>query len=86
MEFGLGGDDKRLPSPMIPGQQHRAGWWFKYMRQVVARVIPWEPVPQARPEQTWFAGVNRQVSLSPTTTPNTYYRTLQIAEERCFSE
>jgi hypothetical protein len=40
-------------------------WWFERMRQIVDRAFDWQPAPPPRPEQIWFPGTHRQVSLNP---------------------
>lgn len=35
-------------------RQNRARWWFDRMRQAVDRALDWQPIPPARPEQTWL--------------------------------
>ena len=39
-------------------------WWFQQMRQIVDRAFDWQPTPQPRPEQIWFSGTHRQVSVN----------------------
>ena len=39
-------------------------WWFERMRQIVDRAFDWQPAPPPRPEQTWFPGTHRQVSVN----------------------
>jgi hypothetical protein len=39
-------------------------WWFQRMRQIVDRAFDWQPAPQPRPEQFWFRGTHRQVSVN----------------------
>jgi len=39
-------------------------WWFQRMRQIVDRAFDWQPAPQPRPEQIWFRGTHRQVSVN----------------------
>lgn len=54
MELGL---NKERACPSINRRHRRttrAGWWFERMREVVDKAIDWQPVPPARPEQTWF--------------------------------
>ena len=40
-------------------------WWFKHMRQIVDCAFDWQPTPPPRPEQIWFPGTHRQISLNP---------------------
>jgi hypothetical protein len=39
-------------------------WWFERMRQIADRAFDWQPTPPPRPEQIWFRGTHRQVSLN----------------------
>jgi len=39
-------------------------WWFQRMRQIVDRAFDWQPAPPARPEQIYFPGTHRQVSVN----------------------
>ena len=41
-----------------------SGWWFRRMRQIVDRAFDWQPAPPPRPEQIWFPGAHRRVSLN----------------------
>ena len=41
-----------------------SGWWFQRMRQIVDRAFDWQPAPPPRPEQIWFPGTHRQVSVN----------------------
>jgi hypothetical protein len=56
----------RAGRPMDRRQRRlsRAQWWFERMRQAVDRAMDWEPAPPVRPEQTWFANVQRQVAAA----------------------
>ena len=43
---------------------YTSGWWFQRMRQIVDCAFDWQPTPQPRPEQIWFSGTHRQVSVN----------------------
>jgi hypothetical protein len=52
-----------------PRRKHRptaygSRWWFQRMRQIVDRAFDWQPAPPPRPEQIWFRGTQRQVSVN----------------------
>jgi len=54
MELGFG-RARICPSAKRPQRRlSRANWWFQQMREVVDRAVDWQPVPPARPEQTYF--------------------------------
>jgi hypothetical protein len=40
-------------------------WWFERMRQIVDCAFDWQTAPRPRPEQIWFPGTHRQVSVNP---------------------
>ena len=39
-------------------------WWFRRMHQIVDQAFDWQPAPPPPPEQTWFPGSHRQVSIN----------------------
>jgi hypothetical protein len=39
-------------------------WWFQRMRQIVDCAFDWQPTPPPRPEQIYFPGTHRRVSLN----------------------
>jgi hypothetical protein len=39
-------------------RQRRAQQWFSRMREAVERALDWQPAPEPRPEQTWFAATH----------------------------
>ena len=41
-----------------------SGLWFQRMRQIVDRAFDWQPAPPPRPEQIWFTGTHRRVSVN----------------------
>jgi hypothetical protein len=41
-----------------------SGWWFQRMRQIVDRAFDWQPAPPPRPEQIYFPGTHRRVSVN----------------------
>jgi len=45
--------------PAARSRRHsRAQEWFARMREVVDRAMDWEPAPEPRPEQSWFAATH----------------------------
>lgn len=66
LELGFKGDRAADFAPQHREQRlHRAKWWFAQMRRVVDNARVWQPIPQARPEQTWLPGQRREIRLLP---------------------
>ena len=65
LELSLGNPRVTLsPRPNRRPSTFNSRWWFQRMRQIVDRAFDWQPAPPARPEQTWFPGTRRRVSLN----------------------
>ena len=66
LELGFKSDRAADFAPQHREQRlHRAKWWFAQMRRVVNNARVWQPIPQARPEQTWLPGQRREIRLLP---------------------
>ncbi len=65
LELSLGGL-REAQSPRVSRHPSASAsrWWFQRMRQMVDRAFDWQPAPQPRPEQIWFRGTHRQVSVN----------------------
>jgi hypothetical protein len=65
LELGLGRRRvARLPRPNRRPPTFSSRWWFERMRQIADCAFDWQPAPPPRPEQTWFPGTHRRVSLN----------------------
>jgi hypothetical protein len=65
LELSLGNHcAMRLPRASRPPATFTSRWWFDRMRQIVDRAFDWQPAPPPRPEQIWFPGTHRQVSVN----------------------
>jgi hypothetical protein len=63
LELGYGEAKESGPSVRRGNRAARAAWWFGQMRHVVQSAIDWQPAPDGRPEQVWFAGAHREVKI-----------------------
>jgi hypothetical protein len=63
MELGFGGGKLVLQPSRRERRVKRGAWWFAHMRRIVDRALDWEAAAEARPEQTWLPGTQRQVSI-----------------------
>jgi hypothetical protein len=50
-------------------RQSRAQQWFALMREVVDRAFDWQPAPEPRPEQAWFAATHPHAQRLPASQP-----------------
>jgi hypothetical protein len=70
LELGLS-TAQRLANSLNHRQRRtsRARWWFTQMRRAVDTALVWQPVPAARPEQTWFdhPRLSGRIQLPPAT-------------------
>jgi len=65
LELSLGSvRDTQSPRAIRRPSAFNSRWWFRRMRQIVDRAFDWQPAPQPRPEQIWFRGTHRQVSVN----------------------
>jgi hypothetical protein len=55
---------EQTPRANRPPSAYTSRWWFQRMRQIVDHAFDWQPVPPPRPEQIWFPGTHRQVSVN----------------------
>jgi hypothetical protein len=66
LELSLGSvRPAQSPRTNRPPSTFNSRWWFQRMRQIVDRAFDWQPAPQPRPEQIYFPGTHRRVSLNP---------------------
>ena len=65
LELSLG-NPRVTPSPRANRRPStfNSRWWFQRMRQIVDRAFDWQPAPPPRPEQIYFPGTHRRVSLN----------------------
>ena len=56
MELELAGQ-RACRSTRRKSRASRGRWWFEQMRRVVDSATDWEPLPPARPEQTYLTEV-----------------------------
>ena len=54
----------QFPRPNRRPSACNSRWWFERMRQIVDRAFDWQPAPSPRPEQIYFPGTHRKVSLN----------------------
>jgi hypothetical protein len=65
LELSLGNHRvTRLPRANRHPSAFTSRWWFERMRQIVDCAFDWQPAPPPRPEQIWFPGTHRQVSVN----------------------
>ena len=66
LELSLGNPRAtHLPRANRHPSAYTSRWWFERMRQIVDRAFDWQPAPPPRPEQIYFPGTHRRVSLNP---------------------
>lgn len=63
LELGFSGLPPRTFSAKREGRIARANWWFAKMRAAVENAMDWPATNQARPEQIWMPGANREVKI-----------------------
>lgn len=56
MELELAGQRVCRSTLRRQNRASRGRWWFEQMRRVVDSAMDWEPLPPARPEQTYLGG------------------------------
>ena len=60
LELGFNGTQTRIHGRKRETRMARGQWWFARMREVVNQAMDLETGGQARPEQIWMPGANRQ--------------------------
>jgi len=63
LELGFNGIQPCANAARREGRIARANWWFAKMREAVASAMDWQTEAQARPEQIWIPGANREVKI-----------------------
>ena len=63
LELGFNGTQTRICGRRRESRMARGQWWFARMREVVSQAMTPESESQARPEQTWMSGANRQLEV-----------------------
>jgi hypothetical protein len=63
LELGFNGTQTRICGRRRESRMARGQWWFARMREVVSQAMDLEPENQARPQQTWMSGANRQLEV-----------------------
>lgn len=63
LELGFNGTQSRICGRRRESRMARGQWWFARMREVVSQAVDPDMEHQARPEQIWMAGSNRQLGV-----------------------
>jgi len=63
LELGFNGTQTRICGRRRETHMARGQWWFARMREVVSQAMDADTENQARPEQIWMSGSNRQAGV-----------------------
>ncbi len=63
LELGFNGTQTRIHGRRRELRVARAKWWFAKMREAVANAVDWQTQNAPRPQQYFFAGVNREINI-----------------------